>query len=675
MANVNPATGQPYPNGVDPLAPAPATPNGTGTVPVGGGTGITPTQTAPTPQYDANGNLIPATGSVAAPSGNGTPATAGSAAAPFGLSPSGVPYGSQGSNNANPNSAVYSQASGAAGAAAIASGANYTPPESEEDIAAGMLKDAQSQIDAINQQFAATIAEDTQTAANNQTNVNASASRMGLVGSPNGASMLTNQANSDDKVLAADRAAQAAAIAGIYSQVDSNALAQANLEKSQATADAATYAANQQKIAATALSTAANFAAAGKTGQDVAANDPQTWDQLQQQTGLSPYALTAYMFSQLPSTYQPTATNSYSSDANGNAVENTVYTVVDPSTGKATVTQSSTPLGIPFAQFDSKNLITASDGTPLYINSAGQTIDAETGKPYIPTTSVASGSSLVNAQSGTVIVKGNDKYSVVRVGSDLNGNPVDEVFDATKGTFLGTQNADGTLAPATQSQVNTTAVPGMTLPAVTESDQLALQYTRSMTAPDGAATGYIDASDSKLSQQDLNAMEQYGKANGLTVITNATQIASLEKIAGAASDLNNESSAITDSNGNALLPANWWSADLGAGAANQLSAYLGSGTNQAAFGDYQLSMLDYIGAITGGTSGGNSRLMSILNSGTASQYLPQLTDSVTVAQAKMTIIADDIQSTLNGLLPENSSGTSSAGPSGSANYNGITLPN
>lgn len=648
----------------------PPSPAGNGT-----GTNLTPAQVAANaaPQQGTNpAGGIGTTPSIiqsnqyAAPAAPANPGGYGSAnsnnPSPYGYDANGNPYGGPTSSNPNPSAANYT------------TGANVPAPQTEDEIKAQMTTDAQSQIDAINQNFASIIANDTATNAQNYGAGRGALAVRGLLGSADAASSEAGATAVGNRVIAADQSAQATQIAGVYSQIDANALAQANLEKQDAVTDSETYLKNQQSIASQAMSNAASFAAAGVTGQALATNDPTTWAQLQQQTGMSSYALTAYMFSKLPSTYQPTATNSYSADANGNAIQNTVYSYVDPTTGKSVVTQSSVNLGIPYADFNSKNMLTASDGTPIYINSNGQTIDAETGQPYVPTKAVTSGSSLVNPQSGTTIVKGNDKYQVVR-STDLNGNPVDRVFDATTGQFVGTQNSDGTLAQGTtglsSGQVDTTTVPGMSLPDVTVDDQTALQYVEYLPSG-GANVPYIDATATPNSRTKA-AIEAYGKQNGIDVITDKTQLQSIASINTANRDMQSESNYILDpKTGAQLLPSDWATRDFGSAANQKISAYLQTDSNKASFSSWQLATIDYVKAIAGGGSGIGFALRSILSDATKSAALPQLTDTLQVAQTKMATIQSEIDAAMDGILPRYGNSASSSGSTSGTTSSGAS---
>ena len=155
----------------------PPSPAGNGT-----GTNLTPAQVAANaaPQQGTNpaGGIgttptIIQSNPYAAPAAPANPGGYGSAnsnnPSPYGYDANGNPYGGPTSSNPNPSAANYT------------TGANVPAPQSEDEIKAQMTKDAQSQIDAINSSFAATLAQEQTQAQNNQTDVNASAARMGLI--------------------------------------------------------------------------------------------------------------------------------------------------------------------------------------------------------------------------------------------------------------------------------------------------------------------------------------------------------------------------------------------------------------------------------------------------------------------------------------------------------------
>ena len=322
----------------------------------------------------------------------------------YGINP--APYSQ---NTGSPAPVNPTAAPGAAGAAAAAAGSNYTPPESEDQIRQEMLTQAQSQIDAINNQFTQTIAQDQQTAQNNQTNVNASASRMGLIGSPVGGSMLATQAQNDNQTIAADRAAQQAALSDVYSKVDSNALAQANLEKQNDVTNSQDYLAQQQNIAKTAQAQIAALANLGVTSSTIQQNDPALWDSLQSQSGYSAYQLQVSLDQDPSNPNAKQTTQTYvpdPSDPNKTVVKRIS---IDPTTGQSTETDYQ--INVPYAQANPNAFKVV--GTNLYYQ------DPTTGNLVLqdPYKTLPAGSAVFNTQTGVTGSANNPKYGAGALGS------------------------------------------------------------------------------------------------------------------------------------------------------------------------------------------------------------------------------------------------------------------
>lgn len=318
-------------------------------------------------------------------------------------------------------------------------------PQTEAEIQAQMTTEAQAQIDAINKSYAATIAEDQQNAANNQTNVNASAARMGLMGSPTGGSMLTNQANLDQKTIAADQAAQATAIAAVYTNLDNAALQQANLESQQAESDAQTNLAMQQSIAAQAQTQVPALAKTGNTSASIIANDPALWQQLISTTGYSAYQLQALLDTDPNNPNANKTTQTYAADPNDPNSTIVRRIVLDPVTGKSTETDYS--IAVPYNQAN-PNAFQVLNGN-LYQqdpNGSGNLI-LQSPTPI----SIAQGGSLYDPTTGQIIAQGQSKPTPIPVAGTA-------AYDAPAVSAKGnaTAPATGTTAPVTP------AVPGAT---------------------------------------------------------------------------------------------------------------------------------------------------------------------------------------------------------------------
>ena len=286
---------------------------------------------------------------------------------PYGYDANGNPYGGPTSSNPNPSAANYT------------TGANVPAPQSEDEIKAQMTKDAQSQIDAINQNFASIIANDTATNAQNYGAGRGALAARGLLGSADAASSEAGATAAGNRVIAADQSAQATQIAGVYSAIDANALTQANNERDAAVTDSETYLANQQKIAASAQAQVGALAKLGVTSSTVQSNDPALWDSLKSQSGYSDYQLQVSLDNDPSNPNAKQTTQTYAADPS-NPNSTIVRRInIDPTTGKSTETDYSIP--IPYNQADPK-AFQVLNGTLYYKDPATGNLIPQIPEPY-----------------------------------------------------------------------------------------------------------------------------------------------------------------------------------------------------------------------------------------------------------------------------------------------------
>jgi len=396
---------------------------------VGAGTAAnTPAGQTPGMYSDAQTQLAAANG------GTTTPSTSG----PGFTTTNGV-------TTLNTNSST--STTGASGAAAYATGSGFTPPDSEATIQQNMLTEAQSQIDAINNQFAATIQQDQVAAQNAQTDANASSARMGLMGSPQGASILAQTATNSNAITAKDQAAQASALAAVYSTVDSNAQAQYNLEKQQAVTDSQSYLKQQQQIASTAQAQIAQLAQLGVTSSSIQANDPALWDSLQSQSGYSAYQLQVSLDQNPSNPNAKQTTQTYVPDPSDPSKTTVKRISIDPTTGQSTETDYS--INVPYANANPNAFKIV--GTNLYY------ADPTTGNLVLqdPYKTLPAGSAVFNTQTGTTGAANNPKYAAGALGSSTylssgGGQSTGSTtnFSTNQTATPGTASSGATTAPA-----------------------------------------------------------------------------------------------------------------------------------------------------------------------------------------------------------------------------------
>lgn len=370
-------------------------------LPITGNQGTTPTaaqsgansnpqSVSPTlPNYNPGaGNVVPVSynapaASPAAAPGAVSPVTGASTSAPYGTNPAtGVPYGSPGSNNANPNGSGPKD--------------QYGNPLSEEDAYTQELNQAQGEIASITGYYNNLLQQDT---VQNSKDTDATRAMNLSSGVAGGGAAVSNQdttTKNNNARTAATTAQMAAALESVYSTISSNAMTLANA----AAANAEDAIKNQQTVMANAITAAQTIGGVGINASMYQTQDPTGWQSLLTQTGYTPLQLATVINKALPAQYQPSSQTIPMQSADGKGTTITVVTSqINPATGQVQQTQSSYDLAVPFAQFNAKNMITAADGTPIYINAQGQAINAETGQPYIPATVVPAGSTVVNTQA------------------------------------------------------------------------------------------------------------------------------------------------------------------------------------------------------------------------------------------------------------------------------------
>jgi len=296
------------------------------------------------------------------------PVTGQSTSAPFGSSASGVPYGSPGSNNPNP-----------AGGGPVD---QYGNQLSEEGAYRQAFNQAQSEISSITSYYGNLLRQDQQ---QNKRDTDATRAMNLASGVAGGGAAVANQGATTDnnnKRLAATQAEMAAALEAVYGQINQNAMSIAQ----QAHANAEDAIKHQQDIAASATKAAQAIGATGMNGTMYQQADPQGFQQLLQQTGLSPFQLISTINGSIPAQYQPQSSVHYAPDADGNTNATVITTQLNPITGAVTFTQSDPmKISIPWTNFDQANVLKLANGDYGYVDSSGRLVDLSTGKPYIPT--------------------------------------------------------------------------------------------------------------------------------------------------------------------------------------------------------------------------------------------------------------------------------------------------
>ena len=402
-------------------------------------------------------------------------------------------------NQLNPGSGVSPSTTGGGAAVNESLGANYTPPQTEDQIRQQMLQQSQQQIDAINAQFAATIEQDQYAAKNAQTDVNASASRMGLMGSPTGGAMLSEQAQRSNTVIAKDQAAQQAALSAVYDSVNKNALAQANYEKEQAVSDANTFAKNQQAVAATAQAQVAQLAKLGITTNSIQANDPELWATLQKQTGYSDYQLQVSLDNDPNNPNAKQTTQTYAADPNDPNKTIVRRITIDPSTGKSTENDYSLDLPYNKASPNAFKVV----GSNLYYTDP-TTGDLKLTNPY---KAAAQGATVYNTNTGET--------------QDSDWGLGDEVA-APSGT-TDTSNTSG--MDAMGSLPTTYATSTGNNPMNVMADSSGSELTKKAEAAGATTASFTDAQGNKRTAfvfPDLATGTQFGKDTFNTTYKNST---------------------------------------------------------------------------------------------------------------------------------------------------------
>lgn len=308
-----------------------------------------------------------------------------------------------GATPAAPGGQSVNQTSGASTTTTTPSGGptdSYGNPLNEEDAYTQELSQAQSEISGITSYYNNLINQDTVENTKDTDATRAMNLSSGVAGGGAAAANQQTTTTNNNNRTAATVAQMSAALESVYSTISSNAMTLAN----NAATNAQDAIVNQQKVQASAVTAAQTIGATGINASMYQTQDPTGWQALLTQTGYTPLQLSTVINKALPAQYQPSSQTIPMPSSDGKGTTITVVTSqINPATGQVQQTQSSYDLAIPYANFDAKSLITASDGTPIYINQQGQAINAETGAPYVPTTAIPNTSTLTNTQTGAPV--------------------------------------------------------------------------------------------------------------------------------------------------------------------------------------------------------------------------------------------------------------------------------
>lgn len=161
----------------------------------------------------------------------------------------------------------------------------FTKPRTTDEIAQEKAKQAQSQIDALNNYYNSQLQE--QSVINDKRNrsTNAVSTLTGLAGSTEAdvAQDITSDVNKrENKAIENQRAV---AITGVFSKINEDAQKQANEEKTNARLDAETILANRKTRQEEAVKSLTTLAKSGVTAEGLKASDPTSYDYLAKQMG------------------------------------------------------------------------------------------------------------------------------------------------------------------------------------------------------------------------------------------------------------------------------------------------------------------------------------------------------------------------------------------------------
>jgi hypothetical protein len=360
------------------MAPIPINPSPVSGAPatiVSGGNGNSGGVSAtPTPQYNTSGGIIPVGGSSTGVNvGLGTPTP---------------------ENNSTPAPQVVNPVTGGSNSQTTPSGGPADPygnPLNEEDAYTQELGQAQTEISGITAYYNNLLNQD---AVQNQQATDATRAMNLASGVAGGGAAAANQGSTttqNNNRTAATTAQMAAALESIYSTISSNALTLAQ----NASANAQDAIKNQQAVSANAIAAAGKIGAAGMSGVLYQNTDPQGFQQLMQQTGLTPLQLISTINASVPAAYQPQSQTHYAPAADGSTQMVVTTSQLNPVTGVVTLTNSQPiTIPIPWTSFNQNNVLQLQNGDYGYVNAQGQLIDLSTGNPYVPTAVVAAGSSV-----------------------------------------------------------------------------------------------------------------------------------------------------------------------------------------------------------------------------------------------------------------------------------------
>ena len=275
------------------------------------------------------------------------------------------------------------------------------PVPQYSDIYSQQLSQAQQEITGIQNYYKDLINKEDTAHQGRQAKIDAMIASGEVAGSA--ASTATTQAESDltAKNEAVIRNQQAQAIAGIYQNVETNTQNLLQTETGDVTKQ-------NEQIKSDTMGYLDKAATAGITSS-MLKQDAQLWNNLQQQTGFSDYQLQTYLDSNPNNPNKPITSDTYFSDAQGNAVLRRV--TVDTKTGQKT--EQDFQLDQPFSQISgAKTFTNQSDGS-LWAPD-------ESGNYSINITPKAQGKATNVGTSGQVYVPGKGIVSATPVTSDTS---------------------------------------------------------------------------------------------------------------------------------------------------------------------------------------------------------------------------------------------------------------
>ncbi len=184
-------------------------------------------------------------------------------------------------------------------------------------------------------------------------------------------------------------------ISAVYTKVQENSISLAELGQKEAK-DAQEYVKKIQSDAMNNLKTLASNPNVPVTAEMLQKADPNLYNQLKIQSGMSDYQISNYMYSNMDKKFQPYDVPM--PDEKGMTVIKRIQRNADGS-----YSEQDYPLQVPFAAYSPSSVITDKNtGATYYIGADGKAVNAATGEPYVPTTfkTMPQGSSLYNVNTG-----------------------------------------------------------------------------------------------------------------------------------------------------------------------------------------------------------------------------------------------------------------------------------